>query len=71
LMLVAMLCPAPFVSTGQVAFAGDDHPTLKAQSIGDDQPNMLPASCHGIRHCHGFWNCMWSVILCAADIIRS
>jgi hypothetical protein len=70
MMLVATLCPTPFVSS-QVAFAGDDHPTLKAQPIGGDQPEMVPESCKKIKNCHGFWRCAWQVLKCAADIINS
>jgi hypothetical protein len=68
LMLVAMLCPAPFVSN-LVAFAGDDHPTLKAQPIGDDQPEMLPDSCKNWKGCHGFWNCFKKAIKCLNDLL--
>lgn len=67
-MLAAALCPVPFVSTGQVAFAGDDHPTLKAQPLGDDQPDLtLPDACK--FKCRGFWRCFKSAIKCLNDLL--
>jgi len=68
MMLLATLYP---VSTGGLVYAGNDPPTLKAQPIGDDQPNMVPESCHKIGKCHGFWHCAWRVLVCVADIINS
>lgn len=69
MMLTVALSPVLFVSKSQVAFAGDDHPTLKAQDNSGDPPEALPDSCKKIKVCHGFWNCFKRVLRCVVDII--
>ncbi|MGB8657087.1 MAG: hypothetical protein WCE90_04800 [Candidatus Zixiibacteriota bacterium] len=66
LMLVASLCP---VSTVGLAYAGNDRPTVKAQPVGDDDPNMLPLSCSRCWHCHGFFSCIKWCAKCAYDFL--
>lgn len=68
MMLTAALCPALFVSTGQVAFAGNDPPS-GTKSIDNDQAPNLPASCDKCFHCHGFWNCLKWCAKCAYDTL--
>ena len=65
MMLLASLYP---VSNVGLVYAGNDPPKLKAQPIGDDQPNMIP-SCDRCWHCHGFWSCLKWCARCAADAI--
>jgi hypothetical protein len=67
MMLLAYVYP---VSTVGLAYAGNDPPKLRAQPIGDDQPNLLPDSCHRLGNCHGFWNCLRQALRCARDILK-
>ncbi|MGB8657088.1 MAG: hypothetical protein WCE90_04805 [Candidatus Zixiibacteriota bacterium] len=65
LMLVASLCP---VSTLGLAYAGNDRPTVKAQPVGNDDPNMMPLSCSRCRHCHGL-GCIIKCGKCGFDTL--
>jgi len=66
LMLVASVYPVSIVG---LAYAGNDQPTIQSVPVGDDQPNMLPESCHKLGKCHGFFGCLRQLVRCMADVL--
>lgn len=64
MMLVASLVP-----TGNLAYAVDDGPKLKAQSIDNTTPELGQSACSRLGKCHGFWGCLKRAAQCIVEIL--